>query len=169
MNYIEYVVYENLDKGYYNIDLPRTQFEQLLSKLGKETYSCFVKRSKVFRIDDMYYEVDLKDNDYKHYRKIVKDTRVTKNIIVLKQHKEKIPFHSFPCTYSLHDMFYSNKLIFKVHNRIYINFEQQYYQNSKIVHKVFINYNYETNVEQNIIIQLLHNIGNILNLDLNST
>ncbi len=166
MNYFEFVLYDGCNaENCYNVDLERGNFEQMLSKAAKENWGSFVKRTKVYRVSNMFYEVDLKDFTSKQYKKTTKDVVVGKDVILFKSHKEKLPFHSFPCTKSVNSTFYSNKLILKVHNRVFVNFEHQHHE-AKLTQKIYINYNFEQSVDGNAIDKVFKRIEHVLGVRL---
>ena len=85
---------------------------------------------------------------------------MTDKYIMIKYNKENIPPINFPSTNNIHDMYHINKIIFKITNRIYINFELKkkiVNEKSEIFRRIYINLNNDKkNLDNNDINDILH-------------
>jgi hypothetical protein len=155
-NYIEFVILD----GENITDIPDNMFFKLLNNMKNKGYACFQKHYKEYIYRNMVYENNDK-SQIKIYKIALNNHDTLENgLKVLIYHKEKLPYHVFPSTTMLHSICYVSKVIFKINNRIYINFEKRKYDsedsNNVSFNKVFINYNHDDNVD-------LSNIENALN------
>jgi hypothetical protein len=97
-----------------------------------------------YRVSDLIYRVNMQVQDTQTSEFPIQDIRVIKmdtcnahtmNIRSLKKHdfvalvsnRQKVSPHIFPCTTNMHDKSYVNVVSFKVHHRIFINFEHRQY------------------------------------------
>lgn len=71
--------------------------------------------------------------------------------------KHKLAYHTFPCTPQLHDMCHVERLIYRLHNRVFLNFEKQTPEEQRTllppIFKIYINYNHDPSVELSSIVQ----------------
>jgi hypothetical protein len=146
-NYVEILLLEKKDSQ----DISDKHFFKLIESLKKSGYSSFQKHYKEYVYRNMIYE-----NNEKSQIKVFKNTfkktqNISPNIIANVFYKEKVPYHMFPSTKLIYSVSYVSKLIFKVNNRIFINFEKRKYDtqaNSNVsFNKVYINYNHDDNVD----------------------
>lgn len=148
-NYVELIITKN--KECFNID--DELFAQLLKKVKHHKY--FEKEYKVYQYNDLCFE-NQNNIDYKVYSRHIVDVKYASDLAVCMCKKSKHPFHAFPSTTSLDAVFYVKKLVFRLHNRLYLNFECQYYpKNETIIRKVYINYNHEKQVDATLIEQII--------------
>lgn len=144
-NYVEIVV---CDGDVY--DLPDARFFRFLQIVKQRGGASFQKHYKEYVHRNMFYENSDK-NQVKVYKKTLTlvDDEHANNMRVLVFHREKLPFHAFPSTMGLHSVAYVSKVVFKVNNRVFINFERRRYEDAPdtAFNKVYINYNHEENVD----------------------
>lgn len=146
-NYLEIILQQKENIS----DIPDTMFFKLLQKLKTKGHSCFQKQYKEFVYRNMFYENNDK-NQIKIYKKHLTTTdNINNTMKLLVYHKEKLPYHVFPSTTMIHSISYVSKVIFKVNNRVYINFEKRTYdsddKSNVSFNKIYINYNHDDNVD----------------------
>lgn len=142
-----------------NVSIDKELFDRVLAHVSEnKTYSKpFCKKYKVSVYQNMFYEVYC-NNEIKTYSKDIMSLDVNGRFLKVMCNKEKIPFHLFPCTTSLHDTYCVTKLSFRLHNRVFLNFIQQTrYDSSTTIYKILLNYNHDNNIEQNVIDSILDN------------
>lgn len=162
-NYIEVVLVNAKYENKIVVDQTYNDFERLLSKIKNIKY--FQKEYKCYQYQNLIYE-NYYNKDTKVYTKdcISIDDDIHNSFVLCFYSKEKKPFHLFPSTTDIHSIYQVKKLIFRLHNRLYLNFESQYYHKTNcIVRKVYFNYNHEKNVELSCINQQLQQYVQILN------
>jgi hypothetical protein len=139
------------DLDAYDINVSEEFFNTCLSRVKSQHLKYFQKSFKTYVCNDLVLE----NYDHKEHKVFCKkvlsvntEHHINKGIITLYVQKEKHPFHAFPSTTSIHSVFYTNRLVLRVNNRLYINFDVQYFPEDKmIVRKVFLNYNHDSNVD----------------------
>lgn len=154
-NYLEFIIYTNDTGNNFNINVSHERFEDIMTKLKSAGYKHFGKEYKVFRHDTLVYKNN-KNDDVKLYNRQPISCELLEgfsNIICCQYQQTKLPIHMFPCSMDINDVHQSQSLIFRVHNRIYLNFEVQTYphQNNNIVRKIFVNYHHDDNVDMQFI------------------
>lgn len=163
-NYIEFVFLNDditIAPDCYNVDLNPNSFNQLLEKMHKERIKPFRKQFKCYVHKTLYLE---NCEDLKVYeKKMVFARPMSDNVLVTYYSKEKRPYHMFPSTLNIHSVFYVKRLTFRIHNRIFVNFEVQYHpQEEKEILKAYINYNHDNDVDTSFINQEIDRLMKIL-------
>lgn len=154
---------ESDDIKKYTINLDKTVFNKLLSSMKNSTsYKFFQKEYKEYVYNNIIVE------NYKNT-----EVRVIKNQCILTENKNnwllmaytrsKLTFLSIPSTKIIHEINYVKKLIFRINNRIFVNFKivLNDHDNTK-TYIVYINYNHDTNLEQDGIKKDLQKVMDIL-------
>lgn len=142
-----------------NVNISKEMFDNILEhvSVNKTFPKPFCKKYKVSVYQNMFYEV-YDNNEIKTYSKDIESLNIMEPFLKVKCHKEKTPFHLFPCTTSLHNTYCVSKLSFRLHNRVFLNFIQQNnYDSNMIIYKILLNYNHDINIEQDIIDSILNN------------
>ena len=104
----------------------------------------FEKKFRILKHNDKNLIYSINDNKFSVNRQRFLSYNKNANYILIKYQKENIPPVNFPSTNIIHDMYYINKIIFKVSNRIYINFEvkKKFKEgNTEIFRRIYINLN----------------------------
>lgn len=157
-NYVEFVIKAseiNLSTDHKTIDIsvPIAEFQETLRKVkNKSNIKPFNKNYKVYVKDDLYLEAE-KDSEIKVFKKecVSLDNKSSK-YLTLYYNKNKIPMHNFPSTTEINSVYYIDSTIFRIHNRVFLNFECQYSPvKESYAYKVFINYNHDTNIDDKTI------------------
>ena len=142
-----------------NIGISQKMFEDLLRK-AKHTLNTkpFNRNYKVYVRDNLYLESE-KDSEIKVYQKDGLALEKGQDYIGAFYFKNKLPMHNFPSTTKFHSIYYVDSTIFRIHNRVFLNFEAQYYPENtenQFIYKVFINYNHDENIEEKTIIDKIN-------------
>jgi nuclear transport factor 2 (NTF2) superfamily protein len=131
----------------FKIDISKDEFDSMLQTISNANtnYKFFQKEYKEYK----YNEVTL--HNYKN-----EETRVFKftpqviykndNAFLIGYQRNKLTFLSVPSTTSIYEISYIKKLIFRVNNRIFLNFQCNYTDDTKI-YTIYINYNHEANID----------------------
>lgn len=159
-NYIEIVLFSLKYDDKYITHHQFDEFEKYMSKIKNFKY--FQKEFKCYQFENMIFE-----NSVKEQKIFTKDMigiqEHDNNFIVCTFNKEKKPFHTFPSTMNLHNIYQVNRLTFRIHNRLFLNFESQYHsKNNSVIRKIYFNYNHEKNVEVSCVEILIRKLINIL-------
>lgn len=147
----------------FDIGLNYEQFTYLMSLMSKSEYKCFQKQYKQYIYDNIIV------HNYKNVEnRVFKNTPVIieKNdkAIMIGYKRNKLTFLSAPCTKNIYEISYVKKLIFRVNNRIFVNFQCNLIDNKKIYY-VYINYNHESNIDQDSITETLKKILDIFKVN----
>lgn len=131
------------------INVSDEYFSECMAKIKRSNYKYFQKSFKTYVANDNLYLENAGHQDLKVYSKdILKVTNNEDNTLSLFCHRDKKPYHVFPSTTKMYSVYYTNRLTFRISNRIYMNFDVQYYFEDKTeVKKIFINYNHDHNVD----------------------
>ena len=116
----------NLDNNLSVIDInwSEIEFNKILLKfINKYKLKPFEKKFRILQHYDTKLIYNINDNKYTANKQYFVSNNNNDNYILIKYQKENIPPVNFPSTRDINDMYYVNKVIFKVTNRIYINFE----------------------------------------------
>jgi len=158
-NYVEFVLVPRLvmeelqpDGTVSTIDanLDNNTFYALLSQFKNNTNNAkymqrFFKRL-IYR--NMFYETNEK-YEIKTYKQTISSIVKLKGpFVVTGYNKQKISFHSFPSTSENNMECYVNSIVFKVNNRLFLNFDIiSNNDTDKKFYKIYMNYNHEHNVD----------------------
>ena len=149
----------------FDVNIDEQVFMSKLKRIGSRFHKAFEKTFKCYMHRDMILE-DFEEDGVKIYKKdlIVADTKIASNVLTTCYKKHKVPFHIFPSTTDINGVFFCKRLTFRISNRLYINFDQHRYPDdpSKVIRKVFVNYNHDDNVDLDNIKLTLDTILQIL-------
>jgi hypothetical protein len=150
-NYIEFILtnFPYPDGNKINVSLSQKRFEELLKKVKSNgNQKAYHKSFKVYVRDNLYLEAE-KDSEIRVYEKDPVSLSNQSRYLVARYKKLRVPMHTFPSTMKIHTVYHSDLTIFRMHNRVFLNFEVQYYPSLEaFVYKIFINYNHDQNAEQ---------------------
>ena len=171
-NYLEIDILKNNDDTYdeniINVNWSKTDFVSLLNKLinSNKFKKPFEKQYRVLKYLDLIYIKNISDNKYNLYSLSFIDKEIEDNLLYIKYRKNNLAIFQFPSTDKINDDFYLNRIIFKITNLIYLNFEIMKKNDIEIFYRVYINFNNDkTNIDHNLIIKNLEETTmNIINL-----
>ena len=127
-----------------DINWNENDFNKLLRTLSKNLRP-FEKQQKITKYNDLILIKNLSDNKFNLYTlSYINHYIINNNILAIEYNKNNLPAYQFPSTNNINDKYYLNKIIFKITNRIYINFElMKKYENDKenIYRRIYINFN----------------------------
>ena len=136
---------ENSHLNIIDINWDEKSFNSMLMKfINDYGLKPFEKKFRILKHNDKNLIYSINDNKFNVNRHRFLSYNKNANYILIKYQKENIPPVNFPSTNIIHDMYYINKIIFKVSNRIYINFEVKKKikeGNSEIFRRIYINLN----------------------------
>lgn len=136
---------ENSHLNIIDINWDDKSFNSMLMKfINDYGLKPFEKKFRILKHNDKNLIYSINDNKFSVNRQRFLSYNKNANYILIKYQKENIPPVNFPSTNIIHDMYYINKIIFKVSNRIYINFEvkKKFKEgNTEIFRRIYINLN----------------------------
>jgi len=157
-NYYELFVYqdenvlnsENDDKQF-GIGLSEKQFYEVLNKINAthKGFKYFQREYKEYVLKNLVCQCFTND-EVKVMKKKSLDVSplADEKFIQVAYNKTKLTLVNFDSTKNLHQISYIKKLIFRVSNRIYINFEISIDSKTKTKsYMIYINYNHDDNVD----------------------
>lgn len=165
-NYVEIMFTDpNITQSSTKIEtsLSETIFSEYLSKIRRHhRFKHFPKSFKTYINGDVHME-NTGHEDIKVYTKTVQDVCLSTNYVTVFFNKEKKPYHAFPSTSNLHAVYYTNRLSFRVNNRLYLNFDiRKYPDDLTETRHMFLNYNHDSNVDTENITLMINNVLNTL-------
>ena len=127
-------------------DVSAQDFNMYLGKMKRwSNLKCFQADSKEYDHRDLQLVKKIKDNEVQE-SKVYQTTPIA--IIdedcyrVIAFEKKKLSTVVFPSSKTYDQIKYKRKLIFRVNNKIYINFQQEYITgNENVFRKIYINFN----------------------------
>lgn len=156
-NYVEFV--------FKSFSIEDDEFAYIFKNI-KETFNvCFQHRFVKYIIGDKIYEYY--DNDKKLNIKTYQNTPLSyeydkPHFKILYYKRSKIPYYMFPSQKNVDSSVYVNKYVFRIHSNIYLNFETTTYEDGKYYNKIYINYNHEERLEENIIKKCIEDAKNAI-------
>lgn len=150
----------------YNIGLSEQKFYDIMNKIDtKKNIKYFQREYKEYILNDLVCHCFTND-EVKVMKKIplsISELNNTPNFIQVAYNKSKLTLVNFDSTKNLHRISYIKKLIFRVSNRIYINFEISIDSKTKNkIYSVYINYNHDDNVDINITNKCINDVIDML-------
>ena len=152
-------------------DIPEERFEELLSKCRRQYGKCFQTDLKEYLYRDLRMIKKINDKNEVEETKVYQTSCVEvqddpKNKYkVATFYKKKLSPVSFPSTMIYDDVIKKRRTVFRINNKIYINFDKELsfkHQDGTLRHKVFINFNNnkDTDIKEsmNLIQQLQESI-----------
>lgn len=167
-NYVEFVLKHrngSKDKNDKDIDISidNAHMQQILHNLSKRNYKSFSKQFKTY----IYNDITMENTDHqeiKVYQLGLVDATESNDFVTMMYSKDKLPFHAFPSTTNHDCIYYTKRLTFRIHHRVFINFDTQYYVDdveNKQINKVFVNYNHEGNMDTELIGSILTSLESL--------
>jgi hypothetical protein len=153
-NYYEIFLSPQINKKNYglleeiDVNISKNDFYNMLSilKAANTDYKVFEKEYKEYVYSDVI--VHNYNNDVTRvFKNTVLQIKNNEQLFVISYHRSKMTFLSVPSTTVIYEINYIRKLIFRVNNRIFINFQCTLSQDDIKTYSVYINYNHESNMD----------------------
>jgi hypothetical protein len=148
----------------YNIGVSEKKFYDIMNRIDtKKNIKYFQREYKEYILKDLVCQRFIND-EVKVMRKIpLNVSEFNNNYIQVAYNKTKLTLVNFDSTKNLHKISYIKKLIFRISNRIYINFEISIDSKTKNkIYLVYINYNHDDNVDINITNKCINDVIDML-------
>lgn len=157
-NYVEVFVGSSCDiDNQYQIGLDENTFYALLQKMHHKNYKFFQRVFKEYIYNDMVCQCHTND-EVKVFRLVPLNVLCPNKgtFVQVCYQRTKLTLLNFPSTRSIHQIHYVKQLIFRVLNRIYINFRVSVDDTTRQkTYQIFINYNHEENLEMSPVLKTL--------------
>jgi len=155
-NYFEFHLcnstYNDIDDtlSIYNTSLDREKFYNLMYKMMDTSYRYHQKQYKEVFIGDVCYQ-NFKNEEMSIYNLQTNTIEsITDKLFAIAQTKNKLSILNVPSTLNIYSENVIRRLIFRISNRVFVNFENGFSDNKKY-YKVFINYNHDKDVDVNVV------------------
>lgn len=165
-----------------NPSFDKDTFQEVLRYFKKKTtsrkYACFHKQvmksfSKNLVLEETYDDIStqtipVKENMYTLIHKSLKDTLYESLIplgVLNYSSKQIKPIHKFPSTTELYEKTLEEKVVFKINNRLFVNFSTTTYKsdpNKKYCY-IYMNYNNSDKCDVKMNVTTIMDICSILN------
>ena len=176
-NYLEIDILNNNinDENIIDVNWCKNDFIKFLDKIiksnkinGLKNNRPFEKQYRVLKYKNLSYMKNITDSKFNLFSLAFVDKEIINNILCMKYKRENLAIFQFPSTNNINDSFYLNKIIFKITNLIYLNFEIMKKSEVEIFYRVYINFNNEKkNIDHTLVIKnlndIIHSITNLLN------
>lgn len=157
MDYIEvYVLPDQQTNPSFDKDIFQELLRYFKKKISSRKYACFQKQviksfSKNLILEETYDDIltqtiPVKENMYTLNNKSLKNTLYESLIplgIVNYSSKQIKPIHKFPSTTELYEKTLEEKVVFKINNRLFVNFSTTTYKSdpNEKYYYIYMNYN----------------------------
>lgn len=170
-NFYEFLLIKNSNRNIeelniYDYNFNEEEFYTILNKINDLMSKLSIKPNqkewKEYVHADIYYKNYL-NNEIKVYKKTnVEVEQLLPHWILIKSIKTKQSPLNYSCTNKFFAVLYMRCLIYRINNRIYINFENSWNEKTnKKSYKIYINYNHDNNVDLPLIKDKILEIINI--------
>ena len=167
-NHFEFVVLanptfnnDNNDFRMFPTSLSKDKFYNTMYKMMDTNYKYFQKQYKEMVIGDTFYQ-NFKNEEISIFNLNTNNVEVFQNkLMANSQAKYKLSILSLPSTLNVYAENYTKRLIFRVSNRVFVNFENGK-NGDDVFYKIYLNYNHDDTVELNSIQYTLEKVLNIL-------
>jgi hypothetical protein len=141
--------HESLSFQMYDVNHDENSFFNILAKLKKAEYKYFQKEYKEYHQKNVCRQSYTNDEVRVFKTNTVQSQSVyDEAFLAVTQYRTKLTLLNFPSSLSIDAVSYVKQLIFRVSNRVYINFKISLDQFTKEkAYTIFINYNHEDNVD----------------------
>ena len=165
-----------------NPSFDKDTFQEVLRYFKKKTtsrkYACFHKQvmrsfSKNLVLEETYDDIStqtipVKENMYTLIHKSLKDTLYESLIplgVVNYSGKQIKPIHKFPSTTELYEKTLEEKVVFKINNRLFVNFSTTTYKSypNKKYYYIYMNYNNSDKCDVKMNVTTIMDICSIMN------
>ncbi len=153
----------------YNTNLDPDIFFKILASMKKyapQDIKYFQKEYKEYIVNDIVCQVYPSDNETKVFRKkpMNVDYNDKQHLLLLAFNKNKLTMLNFPSTKNINQTNYSKALIFRISNRIYLNFVISINEDmvDQKTYNIYINYNHDSNVDLPLINSSINKILEII-------
>jgi hypothetical protein len=146
-------------------DIPEEQFIDLINKFKKRQKG-FQQFTKEYVYNDMHLIKKIENNDvveskvYKQKAIEIQNVENGKFRMVFYE-KKKLPVIAFQSTSNIHNTVYKRKLIFRVTNKLFINFQLEMHD-TELSRKIYINFNNSKDADHKDIEQKITHFMDIL-------
>lgn len=146
--------YNNVDKNVsiYTTSLNRERFYNLMYKMMDTNYRYHQKQYKEVFIGDVCYQNYKNEEMSIHNIQTNTIENITEKLFAIAQTKNKLSILSVPSTLNIYSENFIKRLIFRISNRVFVNFEHGITDN-KTYYKVFINYNHDKDVDVSVVLR----------------
>ncbi len=157
---------ENGNHVVYNTNLDPDIFFKSLASMKKysEEVKFFQKEYKEYIVNDITCQVYPNDNETKVFRKKTLGVEYKDHLLVISHNKNKLTMLNFPSTKNINQTCYSKSLIFRISNRIYLNFVISINELKNKSYNIYINYNHDSNVDLSLINNSIMKILNTIKI-----
>lgn len=153
------------------------QVQELSLAVSKNVFLNLLEQLHAAKTDFKFYQKEYKQyvyNDIIVHNYKNTETRVMKlntlgvynnaKSVMMGYSKNKLTFLNVPSTKNIYELSYVKRLIFRVSNRIFINFQTNLMEDGDMVYTVYINYNHESNIDPEGVQSSLKKILNIFDV-----
>lgn len=141
--------------------ISKEKFYNTMYKMMDTNFKYFQKQYKEMVIGDTFYQ-NFKNEEISIFNINTNNVEVFQNrLMANSQAKYKLSILSLPSTLNVYAENYTKRLIFRVSNRVFVNFENGK-NGDDVFYKIYLNYNHDDTVELNSIQCTLEKILNIL-------
>lgn len=147
----------------YSIGLSKDEFGGLLEKMGKaHDLKHFQKEYKEYVYNDVVVH-NYMNTETRVFRNTPVLVKPGKGCVVSAYNRSKLTFLNVPSTKTIHDVQCVKRLIFRVNNRLFVNFQVAAPPGTPdTTYTVSVNYNHEQNVDMDSMGEALDRISKLL-------
>jgi hypothetical protein len=133
----------------YDVALTESEFVDLMRCVARANpdYKFFQKEYKEYVYGDIIVH-NYKNTETRVFKYTPQCVTIDGKSLLMGFNRNKLTALNIPATKNIHDVNYVKKLIFRVTNRIFINFQTNLNQDGSKTYMVYINYNHDPQIDQ---------------------
>ena len=151
----------------FKVAMSEDKFKMMLSQMAQanilNTYKFFQKEYKEYIYSDVIVH-NYKNLETRVIRCVPQIVLHNNKSLLMGYIKSKLTFLNVPSTINIYEINYVRKLIFRVSNRIFINFQTSISEQGDKTYMVYINYNHDNNIDPERITNTLQKVFDIFGI-----
>lgn len=162
VNYYEFIPFaKKVSEQCWDTTVTKEMFQKYYHILKRKNMKCFKKQYKEYVYSDVVHQNYV--DEIKIFRCIPKYMTECGTYIEYAFQKQKLSLANVPSNTSVNVISYVKAYIFRITNRIYVNFHMKYSNiDNSTTYTIFVNYNHDNNVCETGIKKQIESIINVI-------
>ena len=156
-NYFEYNLYSTPSSTFWNVDCGKDKFMSVFSRYIEKNNKYSEKLYKEYVYGDVYYQ-NYNNDEIKVFRLTPITSSFSNNRLVINYSKQKLSLVNVPSSADYDNISYKRHVVFRISNRIFLNFLITKDSSQKTTYRIYVNYNHDQNVDMTIVEKQLERI-----------
>lgn len=157
-NYFEYNLYSSQSSPtLWDVDCGKEKFMSVFSKYIENNNKYSEKLYKEYVYGDVYYQ-NYNNDEIKVFRLTPMKSLFSNKRLVIHYIKQKLSLVNVPSSANYDNISYKRHVVFRISNRIFLNFLITDDASQKVTYRIYVNYNHDQNVDMTIVEKQLERI-----------